>query len=711
MNKPEILKYIDNNFFTKSKNRLSIKTKDIPDYILTEINNHSHTFKDITLNQKIYNYINDIIDSPKCICGKDIVYYNINKGYKKTCGDLECAGKISSDKMKDTKNKNSIKNKNDSTEISSMNKNELKIWINDNLFKKNKKINGNLVNENHTFYNKHKDIFNLIYDNTKLLINARWSDRIYFILNDETYEDYKYKLIKIQNIDDAKIWIEYNIYNKSSNIDGNKTKINSKYYFDNIENFNMIMNLTDFLPKNSKLNERIYCIMNDIQNTIKCNNDKCSNDVTFNGASYNKYCSFKCSRTAETYKILKETCMEKFGVDNVFKSNEFIMNNVNNHKRIERQRLTQKTNYYNSCITDVYNKDYHLSVVSDFKQYYEENIIILKCDKCNNEYTKDNLIINGTIHHCNNCYPKTSVSTQYSIFEYFLQNDNSLIYEDKMILRESGSRYSKEVDIYSPNHKFGIEYDGLMWHSFGKSKHSMFNNYESESFDKFRHIQKTKLCEDKSIQLFHIFENEWLDINKQNIWKSVINSKLSQTKRVFARKTTIKEVSSKDSNSFLNSNHLQGSVNSSIRIGLYVEDELLSIMTFGKSRYDKKYDYELLRFCTKLNHTVVGGGSKLLKYFETNYNPKSLLSYANRRWSQGNLYSKLGFDYISETSPNYFYFKSGSNQIEGRIKYQKHKLKNILESYDNNLTESENMYNNDYRKIYDCGNLVFVKEY
>jgi hypothetical protein len=134
-------------------------------------------------------------------------------------------------------------------------------------------------------------------------------------------------------------------------------------------------------------------------------------------------------------------------------------------------------------------------------------------------------------------------------------------------------------------------------------------------------------------------------------------------------------------------------------------------MTFGKSRFNKKYKYELLRFCNKLGYHIPGSASKLLKYFERNYKPKSLISYADRRWSRGNVYEKLGFKMIGKSKPNYWYFKLTSNIRYSRINFQKHKLKDILEKFDETLSESENMKLNGYNRIYDCGNLVYVKEY
>jgi len=155
---------------------------------------------------------------------------------------------------------------------------------------------------------------------------------------------------------------------------------------------------------------------------------------------------------------------------------------------------------------------------------------------------------------------------------------------------------------------------------------------------------------------------------------------------------------------------LQGKCNSTVNLGLFYNDTLVSIMSFSKSRYNSKYEYELIRFCNLLYTNIPGAASKLLTYFERNYNPKSIISYANRRWSQGNVYEKLGFIFSHYTNPNYFYFRN-SEKIESRQKFQKHKLKNILLNFDETKSESENMLSNGYNKIYDSGNKAYIKYY
>lgn len=263
----------------------------------------------------------------------------------------------------------------------------------------------------------------------------------------------------------------------------------------------------------------------------------------------------------------------------------------------------------------------------------------------------------------------------------------------------------KEVDIYIPEKKLAIEYDGLLFHSMGYSNIMKFNR---EDFDKSYHLKKTDICEEHGVQLLHVFENEWLDRNIKEIWKSVILNKLGYNNIIYARHCEIRVIPSDQGFLFEEENHLQGGIRAKITIGLFYRNELVQVISFGKSRYDKKYEWELLRLCSKKFFNIVGGASKLFKYFIRNYNPESIISYANRRWSNGNIYKILGFEYLRRTTPNYFYFLKENYILLSRIQFQKYKLKDKLEKYDESLTETENMLNNGYRKIYDCGNLVYV---
>ena len=143
---------------------------------------------------------------------------------------------------------------------------------------------------------------------------------------------------------------------------------------------------------------------------------------------------------------------------------------------------------------------------------------------------------------------------------------------------------------------------------------------------------------------------------------------------------------------------MQGFAAASLRLGLFYNGEIISIMSFGKSRF-KAGETELIRYCTKLNTQVVGGFSKLLKASDLN----NIVTYCDLRYSDGAGYIKNGFKIIGQSAPNYFYFKGPI--LESRQKYQKHKLKNILKIFDETKTEVQNMIDNGYLRIFDCGNL------
>ena len=259
-----------------------------------------------------------------------------------------------------------------------------------------------------------------------------------------------------------------------------------------------------------------------------------------------------------------------------------------------------------------------------------------------------------------------------------------------------GFKQIGEIDVYIPELKIGIEYNGLYWHS---------DIYKDKNY----HINKTNNAKNTDIKLIHIFEDEWL--YKQDIVKSRLLNIIGKTpNKIYARKCTIKEVSSKDCSSFLDQNHIQGKLGAKVRLGLYYNDELVSVMTFGNLRKNlgqssKEGSYELLRFCNKLNTTVIGGASKLFKYFINNYNPNTIISYADRRWSEGNLYYNLGFKLLGETKPNYFYTNKRFLKRESRFKYRKDIL--IKQGFNPNKSEHEIMKERGYARIYDCGTLKF----
>lgn len=431
--------------------------------------------------------------------------------------------------------------------------------------------------------------------------------------------------------------------------------------------------------------------------------------------SLQKYGTEYPSQSKEIRRKIEQTNLQKYGSKNVF-SSEYGKKKIKQsmldkygeeipikvpeikEKIFLKNVLVKRENSWNNCIL---NDPYSEPMFT--KEFYIENYskdfeFEFKCRKCGGIYKSTHN--DGEHSRCKKCYPNTSSIAEKDIVEFIKGlNLNITIIENS---RKIISPY--ELDIYIPEKKLAIEFDGLYWHSLRDEK---------DSNGKIFHLMKTKLCEEKGIHLIHIFDDEW------RLQKGIVMSRLrnllgSYDKKIYARKCQVKEVNPKISRQFQEENHIQGSVKSKVNIGLYYDNELISLMTFSKPRFNKKYEWELVRFCNKLNYHIPGAASKLLSYFEKTYKPRNIISYADRRWTMNNgntVYDKLKFKLSYISNPNYWYCIHSHKMIrESRVKYQKHKLSKILEKYDPQKTEIQNMLDNGYMVIYDCGNLVYLKE-
>lgn len=295
---------------------------------------------------------------------------------------------------------------------------------------------------------------------------------------------------------------------------------------------------------------------------------------------------------------------------------------------------------------------------------------------------------------CVRCSSKNSQSE--NIIEEILKKHNvDFLKNNREIL--SG----KELDFYIPSKSLAIECNGVYWHSEIAGKNRKY------------HLSKTLNCNSNNIRLIHIFQNEITNSKKIVIsrLKTILGIK---KKSIYARKCHVKEISSKLKSKFLSKYHLQGDDKSSVKLGLFYRSRLIAVITFCKNRkaLGKSHiegEWELSRYATLAHFNVTGGAGKLLKYFERNWKPKKITTYADRRWSQGNMYKKLGFTKIRESTPNYWYFYQSGLKLYHRFNFRKQELPKKLDTFDENLTEWENMKVNGWNRIWDCGNLVFEK--
>lgn len=400
----------------------------------------------------------------------------------------------------------------------------------------------------------------------------------------------------------------------------------------------------------------------------------------------------------------RRTILDTYGVDNISKLKEIqakkentcLANNGVKYGILTKECIDsiRKSKRKSSFENFIRNNEYDepLFTLEEYLSNDRLDFLKFKCKKCGNIFESQHY--DGFHDRCPICYPVTASTSisEIEISNYIKELGFDVVNRDRNILD------GKELDIYIPSKNIAFEFDGLYWHN-------LFNCHGDKNY----HLNKTELCKSKNIQLIHIFEDEWLF--KKDLVKSVIENHLGvYDHTIYARSCTVKKIEDDSYMHFLDSNHLQGKVLSSINYGLYYNDELVSLMTFGSYRKvtgleSKDNEYELLRFCNKVGYHIPGAASRLLKHFIKDYNPDKLISYADRRWSQGKLYEALGFRFIKSTVPNYWYIIG--NKREHRFNWRKDQLSNKLKIYKDDLSEVENMKLNGYHQIFDCGSLLY----
>jgi len=346
----------------------------------------------------------------------------------------------------------------------------------------------------------------------------------------------------------------------------------------------------------------------------------------------------------------KQTTLSNYGVEYPLRSEE-IKNRVKitNLKKYGAEYFTKSESWR--------KENYDIAADKFYLNYLEGGISQFICDYGEHHefqitkdvYSKRKLYGVGL---CTICNP---IDDNISIKEKDLYRFISSIYSDEII---QTCRIGKmEIDIYLPNLNLGFEFNGLWWHS---------EKYKDSKF----HLNKTEFFKERGIRIIHIWEDDW--DNRGEIVRSQISNILGKTeKRIFARNCYVREVSLKESKDFLKANHIQGSVNSVVKLGLYYENDLVSLMTFDHFEGRKKMEHgswNLSRFCNKIGITVAGGASKLFSYFIKNYDVKRVVSYADLDWSVGSLYYKLGFSLVSQTAPDYKYIFEGKRLHKGRFR-------------------------------------------
>jgi len=520
----------------------------------------------------------------------------------------------------------------------------------------------------------------------------------------------------------------------------NPKRLRSSFFINNYpELYEIINNYTIGLDLSFK--QRIWHFINKKNFYILCD---CGKRVSFNRNfihGYKKYCSPKCAqKDTETKRKRKKTLLEKYGVDNIAKL-EIIKKKQEdtNYKKYGSKSSFQNKEVrekWKKTINDKYGKDhffktyefkekskttsiekygtehfvqsefyksklneigfsdkireinYH-KLVEKYKAYgytfisYSNRFIKLHDQVCDHEFEiYYDVFMNRIKSNYKVCTICNNVNSGQS------NKEKELIDWIKSLNIEYVEKHRKlgiELDIYLPDYKLGIEFNGLYWHS---------DLYK----DKKYHLNKTLICENNDIRLLHIWEDDW-DYNK-NIVQSIILNKIKHiNNRIYARKCYIKEVENSEKSMFLINNHIQGDAKSKYNIGLYYENELVSLMSFNYFNNNYKNNIELVRFCNLINYNIIGSASRLFKYFINQYAFKEIVSFSDISMFDGGLYSQLGFKYINTTNPNFWWIVKGKRHH--RFTYNKKKLIKI--GGDPNKTEYEIMSDMGNYRIWGCG--------
>lgn len=468
-------------------------------------------------------------------------------------------------------------------------------------------------------------------------------------------------------------------YNSYTNTDKYKKTLEEKYggHFNKLDKFKDKIKKTNIVKYGVEYATSSDMIKNKIKQTNinKYGVDNYISSDDFRKKIVNKYGVDNVMRNDDIKLKHQKKCLEKYGFENISSSDDI------KNKKIETSIKRYEVDFIFK--SEKFRKEnYKIANHVNYINYVDNCQSKFKCDcgethefiiNTNNYFQR----VESNLPLCTICYP---IGELISIKEEEIFNYIKSIYSGEII---QSYRDGLEIDIYLPELKIGFEFNGLYWHS------NLFK-------DKNYHLNKTNYFKERGIRIIHIWEDDWS--NKTDIIKSQISNLIGKSVKIFARKCVIKEISDvKLLKEFLNKNHIQGWVNSKVMLGMFYQGSLVSLMTFDQFEGRKKMsenDWNLNRFCSKLNTSVIGGPSKLLKFFIRKYNPNRIISYADKSWSVGNLYIMLGFKPINEIKPDYKYIVN--NLRINKSRYRK--------SY-TGISESKLQIN----KIYDCGKIKFEK--
>lgn len=622
----------------------------------------NYTNENITFKEKFYLYENSLISIPICECGAKLKFIDMKTGYRQFCSK-KCM--FNSSKIKEKRKETNINKYGvDNPSKSSIIKNKVKDT-------NNKKFGNDWATQNVSIKNKisKTNIERYGVDNPSKLKEIREKA-------EKTMLE-KYGVKYAMQSDEVKKCLNEYFLNKYGVDNPSKIReIREKAENTMIEKYGVKYALQneDLKKKLKETNFERYGFEYPIQSSKIIEK--------FKNTNLNKYGVDNPSKSEEIKLKIKKTILEKYNTLNLNSISEIS----------DKIKSTNIIRYGKTHISksEEYRIKFKITNDINYLTYTNNGISLFRCD-CNKHHEFEIHIDNyirrkeSNIPLCTICYP---INELKSIKEKEFINFVKLNYKGEVL---ESYRDELEIDLYLPDLKLGFEFNGLYWHSEEYKE----NNY---------HLNKTNFFDQKGIRIIHVWEDDW-DF-KRNIIESQIKNLLKlNTEKIFARNCQVKEINNiKLIREFLNLNHIQGFCTSIVKLGLFHENELISIMLFDQYEGRKKMsnnNWNLSRFCNRINVSVIGGASKLLNYFIKKYNPERIISYADKDWSSGNLYYKLGFSKIRETKPDYKYIVNNKRLHKSNFK------KSNLGIKDDSITEKQYTKCIGINRIYDCGKIKF----
>ena len=364
-----------------------------------------------------------------------------------------------------------------------------------------------------------------------------------------------------------------------------------------------------------------------------------------------------------------KTCLERYGFTSyskTYKHREY-MGSVGSKPEYIKKRTDNKNliriDYYNEIFQDIYKFLTYENTIFTILDLETNDIFEISR---NNVYHRvlNNISLNTITHPVDS---KQSFKEQ-QLIDFIKLHTTNVKTRNKTILE------GKELDIYLPDFNLGIEFNGLYWHS----EVNKTNDY---------HLNKTILCEERGINLFHIWEDEWL-FKRKYVESYILD--LLKLNPILTDNFIIKQISKNVAELFHNENNLLGYTNSTFHYGIYIGTELYYVMSF----YQRGDVLEITRFTTKLFISLKDSESFMLEFVEQIYNPNKIIFYGERRLLD---YKKLNYKIVEYETPDFYLIKNEK-------RYHKWELNQITD--EKLLLNMESLLEHRILRLWDCGKIL-----